>query len=241
LWRIRVIINILITFFLWQAVFRTNSVIFGYSRIQMLTYIILINVLNGIVLSTQTFRIAFEINSGLLSKFLIQPLNFFAYNLARDLPDKIINTGFSIFEINIMILILQTPIIIQQDLLRLISFVLVSLLAALLYFEINILLSFIGFWSKETWAPRFIFNILLMFLAGTYFPLDIIPKQIYDFLQLLPFTYLVYFPLKIYLGAVDMSQLMKGLGIIIFWLFALMFIIRYVWHTGLKIYTAEGS
>lgn len=241
LWRVRVVISILITYFLWDSVFAGNSEVFGYSQARMLTYVILLTFLTGVVLSTQTHRVASEINLGELSKFLLKPVNYFAFNLARDLSDKFLNTTFSIFEIILLVLILRPPLILQTSLYWLTLFVVAIVLATILFFEISLILSFIGFWSKETWAPRFIFFILITFLAGTYFPLDIFPRPIYQFLQLLPFTYIVFFPLKIYLGELTSSSLQTGLVVVSIWLVLLFFMIKILWQKGLKIYTAEGS
>lgn len=240
LWRIRVIIGILITYFLWFTVFQKQNIVFGYSKSSMLTYVLLITFLQGVILSTQTHRVANEINTGDLSNFLIKPINFFGFNFARDLTDKLINTFFSIIEIVGFYLILQPPVLIQTNIFWLSFFVISVVLAAFLYFEINMLLSFIGFWSKETWAPRFIFYILVAFLAGTYFPLDILPPPIYSILQLLPFTYVIFFPLKIYLGAIEYSFLTRGMITIFFWIMFLGYLLDYLWVKGLKIYTSEG-
>lgn len=241
LWRVRVIVIILISFSLWQAIFRTNKVVFGYHEQEMLTYIIFISVLSGIVLATRAERVATEINMGTLSNFLIQPMRYFLFNLSRDVADKIINTVCSFFEIFLFILIIHPPIILQTDLFLVILFFIAALIASLLYFEINMILSFIAFWSKETWAPRFIFFILVNFLAGLYFPLDIVPREIYKILELLPFTYLIFFPLKIYLGNIDEFFLIKGFILGIFWTVLLWLFMEYVWRRGLKLYAAEGK
>jgi len=235
-----VVVSILISFFLWQTIFKTKTSVFGYEQAHMLTYILLITFLNGVVLSSQTFKVAEEINTGTLSNFLIRPVSYFGYILFRDLSDKIINTFFSIFEIILLYLLLRPPIFLQTSLFWLGLFAISCLLAAFLFFEIGMTLSIIGFWSRETWAPRFIFFILVTFLAGTYFPLDIMPKPIFDFLELLPFTYLVFFPLKIYLGHIEMVFLLKGFLIMFFWIVAFTAIAGYFWRKGLKIYTAEG-
>lgn len=240
LWRVRVIVGILITYFLWQSIFQGKTEVFGYSRTDMFTYILLITFLQGIVLSTQTHKVANEINTGDLSNLLIKPINYFGFNFARDLTDKFINTVFSFLEMLILIMILKPPVFLQTSPYWLGFFILLVVLAAILYFEINMLLSFIGFWSKETWAPRFIFYILVVFLAGTYFPLDIMPPPIYSFLLLLPFTYVVFFPLKVYLGSVSAVVLYKGLIIISIWIVVLGMLMNYLWKKGLKFYTAEG-
>lgn len=240
LWRVRVVVSILISFFLWQTIFKTRNQVFGYQEAEMLTYILLITFLNGIVLSTQTFRVAEEINLGTLSSFLIRPFSYFGYVLSRDISDKIVNSFFSVFEIILLLFLLHPPVVLQTSILWLGLFILTSLLAALLFFEIGMLLSIIGFWSRETWAPRFIFSILITFLAGTYFPLDILPKPVYGFIQLLPSTYLIFFPLKIYLGHIDQAFLAKGFMIMFGWIIFMGIILRYFWRRGLKIYTAEG-
>lgn len=241
LWRVRVVVTILVSFSLWQAIFKTNSQLFGYRQSQILTYILLLNFINGVVLCTQTMRVASEINTGVLSKFLVQPLNYFAFNFFRDLSDKAINTLFSFLEITLLFLILKPSVILQTNFFLLSFFILATVFASVLYFEISMLLSFIGFWSKEVWAPRFIFYIIIAFLAGTYFPLDILPLSIYNILQFLPFTYLVFFPLKIYLGSIDMVFLSKGFLILSAWIFLLWIFLNYLWREGLKVYTAEGS
>lgn len=239
LWRVRVILSILISFFLWQAIFKTNTSVFGYREPQMLTYVILLTIINGVVLSTQTPRVAEEINSGALSHFLIRPINYFGYVFARDISDKSINTLCALIEIPLLLFFLRPPLILQTNPGWLLLFIFSTFLAALLYFEISLILSFIGFWSREVWAPRFVFFILVAFLSGTYFPLDIFPQPVYTILELLPFSYIVFFPLKLYLGALSIPFLVKGFTIALFWIFSLRFVLSFLWSKGLQEYTAE--
>lgn len=79
------------------------------------------------------------------------------------------------------------------------------------------------------------------FLAGAYFPLDILPKPIFAVFQLLPFGYSLYFPLKVYLGQLSLTQIYFGLLISIVWVFGLLLIAQFVWTKGLKVYTAWGK
>lgn len=241
LWRVRVIVSILISYFLWLAVFSQSVQVFGYRENQMLTYILFTIFINGIVFSSQSFRVAEEINSGMLSKYLIRPINYFAYNFSRDFSDKLINTFFSLFEFLLLLFLLKPPIVLQTNPLWLALFVQSIIFAAILYFEISLLISFIGFWSNEIWAPRFLFFILISFLAGNYFPLDIFPSVIYKTLEFLPFTYLLFYPLKIYLGQASMYFVLKGFIVVSFWLVLLFFFLKRLWRKGLKAYTAEGQ
>lgn len=235
------VVSILITFFLWQAIYGNRQEIFNYQQSQMLTYIILLNVVGGVVLSTQTSSIAEEINSGSLSNFLIRPINYFAFNLFRDLADKFINIFFSIIEVAFILYIFKPQFLFQTNPYFIVLFIVSLFYSVFLYFFINLLLSFIAFWSREVWAPRFIFFILISFLAGTYFPLDIVPAPVYSVLTLLPFAYLLFFPIKIYLGQANSLFLIKGFSMSIIWLLVLYKITKIVWHKGLQAYTAEGN
>ncbi|MBI2617349.1 ABC-2 family transporter protein [Candidatus Gottesmanbacteria bacterium] len=241
LWRMRVILFMLINYFLWLAVMPNEGSIFGYSQKEILTYIMLTILINGIVLSTQTARVAEEINSGSLNGFLIRPINYFLYNVFRDLPDKCINTFFSFIELGILIFLLHPPLYIARDLGSIALFILAVICASILYFEINMILSFLGFWVNDVWAPRFLFFILVSFLAGNYFPLDIFPESIYKFLEFLPFSYLVYFPLKLFIGHGAGISVVKGFLILLFWVVALFGVMEYIWRKGLRIYTAVGQ
>lgn len=240
LWRIRVITSLLVSFAIWQAIFKSTGKIFGYRESQMMTYIILLAFMNGIVLSSQTFKVAQEINFGNLSNYLLKPFDYFLFNFARDIPEKGVNGVSSIIEIILIIYIIHPAFFFQTSLYTLVIFILFLAISSLLFFEINMILSFIGFWSKETWAPRFIFFILLSFLAGTYFPLDIVPKAIYQVLELLPFTYLVFFPLKIYLGMLSTALIARGVVISLIWVVLLWWLMKFIYAKGLKVYSSEG-
>lgn len=241
LWRTRVILNMLITYYLWSSVYLSSSSVFGYGQSQMLTYVLLLILINGFVLSTQSLKIGEEINWGVLSGYLVRPLNYISYYLVRDLADKSVNLIFSVLEIFILLSVLKPPVIIQTNFYWLFIFTLSLLSACMLYFEISLVLSFLGFWIHDTWPTRFVFFILISFLAGNYFPLDILPTGVFHLLTFSPFTYLIYFPLKIYLGQLSPTAVYSGFIINAIWLWLIYLLLRYMWMKGLKSYSAVGQ
>lgn len=207
----------------------------------MLTYVIGTSLVEAVVISTRTADIAQDINNGNLSNFLIKPLNYLAYWFSRDIGDKAMNILFLFFELSLFFLILKPPFFIQTNPNLLILFLIATTIAVFMHFLIGFLLSLIGFWSPETWGPRFVFYIVLMFFAGRTFPLDILPKAIFNVLQILPFGYLLYFPVKIYLGNLQLSEIYRGLLISSIWTVIIYFITMALWRKGLRSYTAYGK
>ncbi len=240
LWRFRVVLSLLVIYFLWLSIIPDEKQIFGYTKTLMLTYIVGTSFVQTIVFAARNQEIGENINSGDLSIFLTKPINYFSYWFFRDLGDKLINIFFSIFEVSLLILILKPPFFIQTNLSLLFLFSLAIILAVFLNFLMGCILGMIGFWSNEIWAPRFIFYMLFTFFAGIIFPLDILPQNVFNVLQFFPFTYLVYFPLKIYLGQLSLIQIISGYLITIAWILMLMTFLNLAWRKGLKSYSAYG-
>jgi ABC-2 type transport system permease protein len=240
-WRIRTVVNLLIVYFLWMAILPANKTIFGYTQPIMLTYILGTSLLNAIVLASRSGEVGDEINNGDLSNFLLRPVNYFSYWFSKDIGDKAMNICFSIAELTLLFLILKPPFFLQQNILYLALTFLSIAFGVVLYFFMNFLIGLSGFWVNETWPIRFIFMIIfIQFLGGGLFPLDILPKPIFIIFQLLPTSYLVYFPLKIYLGQLSYQQITIGLCISFVWIFLLYTFVQRLWSRGLRVYTAEG-
>ncbi len=240
LWRLRTIFSLLISYFLWTAVMPDQGTLFGYSKELMISYVLLAPIVYSIIFSSRTHEIAENINNGDLSYFLTKPFGYFKYWFSRDLGDKAMNILFCIAEFSLFILILRPNIFLQTNPMYLGLFAIALSLGIVLHFFIGCLMSMIGFWSPEVWAPRFIFYTLVSFFAGSLFPLDILPEPLFNFLKLLPFTYLQYFPLKIYLGQLNIDEILIGFGITLIWMFIAYMTLKFVWQRGLKMYTAVG-
>lgn len=240
MWRVRNIVFLLSIYFLWYSVIPEGTNLFGYDQSSILTYILGTALIAAFVLSNRSYAIGDEINQGNLSNYLLRPMNYFAYWFSKDIGDKLMNIIFSVAELFVIYLFLKPPIYIQTDLKVIIFFIISIIFAIILYFFMNVLLGLIGFWSPDVWAPRFIFWIAIGFFAGSYFPLDILPSLIYKFFAILPFSYLVYFPMKVYLGQLSIVEILKGFIIMISWTGALFIIVNFIWQKGLKVYTAQG-
>lgn len=241
LWRVRSVIVILTVYFLWNALFQSNQVLFGYTKAQMLTYVFLTLVLRSIILSLKSMDAAGEIQDGKLSNYLVKPLNYHFYWFTVDIADKILNILFSIFEIILLYFVLHPPIYVQTDPFMLFGFMLAIAGAVVLYFLLGNIATNFSFWLPgNAWGFWFILFILDELLGGIMFPLDVLPRQIYNLVMLLPFPYLIYFPANLYLGGFSPALIYQGLIICGIWIVILLAIIRFEWRKGLVIYESQG-
>ena len=240
LYRFRSILQFLTAYYLWLAILPPGTSLAGYDTATMLTYIFGVSLVSSFVMTSRSQAIGEEINNGSLSAYLLRPINYFNYWLARDAGDKVMNMLFGIFEISMLYIILKPPLYFQTEPFYLATFFLALLVGMLNYFFISVALGMIGFWSADIWAPRFIFYSLMIFFSGGLFPLDLLPQPVYLFFQALPFSYLLYFPVKVYLGQLPHEQVLLGLGIGLIWILIMYRLVISVWRAGLKSYTAYG-
>ena len=240
IYRARSFLQLITMYFLWQFIVPSGSTMFGYSQSHILTYILGTSLIGSVVLSSRSQSIATDINEGNLSNFLIKPVNYFSYWFARDLGDKALNIIFSIGEIGLFFVLFHPPLFVQTQLIIILWTILSVILVMTLYFYFSVFIGLFGFWSNEVWGPRFIFYQLLLFLAGSLFPLDILPKPVFAVMQYLPFTYLLYFPLKLYLGNVSIIYMIQGIAVTIIWIGIMHVATTFLWKKGLKAYTAQG-
>lgn len=241
MWRVRNVLQLLTVYYLWLAVTPQNGSLFGYSRSLILTYILAASLIGSIVFSSRTQEMGENINSGELSQYLIRPLRYFGYWFARDIGDKLFNISFAVSELFLIYLILQPPVFLQTDSGTIGITILAVFLALVMNFFIGCLLGLIAFWSPDFWGPRFIFYMLINFFAGGMFPLDILPLWLQHIFQFLPFIYLQYFPIKIYLHSLSQVQILLGLGVASIWCIVLYWLVIFVWRKGIRMYSSEGG
>jgi ABC-2 type transport system permease protein len=244
MWRARNVMQILVFFFLWNAVFegRTGDLL-GYNKEKILTYAFMLLVIRAITLSSRSVDVSGQISRGELSNFLVKPVNFFKYWITRDLSSKFLNIIFSLLEITLLLIFLKPNLFFQTNFLYVIFFIISIIVAIVIFFAISMIISFIPFWFPEiAWGSQFLFIVVVTeFLSGSFFPLDVLPIGIYKILKITPFPYLVFVPIKIYLGNLNFQEILVSLGIGIVWCFILLIIMKKIWLRGLKVYEAVGK
>jgi ABC-2 type transport system permease protein len=78
-------------------------------------------------------------------------------------------------------------------------------------------------------------------LSGGVFPLDIFGSGAQTFFGLLPFQYVIYFPLNIICGRLPYSEIINGVIAQIFWIIILYALSKITWYFGMKKYIAAGG
>lgn len=234
--------RILMTYFLWNSIFSQNKIAFGYTKEQMMTYVFLVLLVTSFVMSAPSNdNVGGEISDGTLNNFLVRPIGYLRYWLTRDLASKFLNILFATFEFGLLWFLFRPQIYFSHSPIQLLLGITLILISSFTYYLITKLAISIAFWTPEnTWGLMFIVLVFVEILAGSIFPLDLLPKSVITLLQLTPFPYMVYYPIAILVGRIDTTIAVR----IIFQSLALLTVSYWlamkVWRKGLKNYAAVG-
>jgi ABC-2 type transport system permease protein len=228
-------------YYLWSALLENQTSVLGYTRPDLLTYVLLMTLLRAWVLGCVTDRLPMEISKGKLSELLLRPMSNAGYWAAQDLASKSLNIGFAILEVSLFAWMVHAPLVTPSQGVTWLWFMLTTFGGMIIYFQMSYMLGVMGFWTAQSWGPRFCFEILLEFCAGAYFPIDVLPKAAQKILMMLPFPYLVFVPSSIYLGRIQDGAIIACLWHQLFWIVTLSVGVNLFWKKGLRFYAAEGG
>ncbi|MEK7233387.1 MAG: ABC-2 family transporter protein [Elusimicrobiota bacterium] len=225
----------------WTALIGDKANFLGYTRAEMLTYVLALNILRSFVFTGRGWQLVGEISSGRISSYLIRPLSYYGYALALDMAQKTVHVAASVLEVVLLVLCVRGNLFLPRDPATWILFGVAVILSSLLFFFLEFMISSLAFWTSESGGPLFCFELFLQFAAGAFFPLDVLPMALRRALEATPFPYMVYFPVRVFLEKVSAAEALRLLGMEALWLLVVFTSAMTVWKSGVRSYAAEGG
>jgi ABC-2 type transport system permease protein len=238
------ILSSLIVIFLWIAIYRTGGreVIGGYSIQEMVTYLLGGGLINSFILTTaENPETSQNIQDGTLSTYLIQPINPYGIWFFRDLGSKTFFFVLGLLGYLIVFTFLGKYLVFSPSPEYLLFFLISLVLASLLQFLLFQSLSLLSFWVENTYGIRFTMRVIMEVVGGAIIPLSFFPQMLQKIFMLLPFPFLIYLPMRIYLGKIPINHIpiefLKEIG----WIVGFALLNLVIWKRGIKQYVAMGD
>ena len=236
-------ISFTVIIFIWSIIYgqEGNQTLAGFSYSEMITYLVLSGLLQGTLLvASQGDDVNNDIKQGALSSFLLKPLSPFIYWIVRDRFRKIFSLLTTLVAF-IPVVFIFRHYLTAPTLPNLLLFILLAILGSLVHFFLFYLISLFAFWWDETWGERFAIRVILYIASGAIIPLSMIPNPWQQIFQWLPFKFIIYFPLEVYLGKADLTAILINSAYLITWLIFLFGATYLTLRRGLKHYSAVGG
>jgi ABC-2 type transport system permease protein len=238
------ILSSLIIVFLWIAIYRYSGrdIVGGYSLGQMVTYLLGAGLINSFILTTAENRETSEsIQDGTLSTLLIQPINPYGIWFVRDLGSKAFYFLLGLTGYMVVFFFFRQYLLFSTSFGHLFLFMLSLIFAALLQFFLFEALSLLAFWVENTYGIRFTMRVIMDVIAGAIVPLSFFPLILQKVFLALPFPFLIYLPMRIYLGKISLNAIGFELVKEGVWIMGLALLNLVIWKKGIRQYLAMGD
>jgi ABC-type uncharacterized transport system, permease component len=228
----------------WKVFFDTtaNDTVKGYNYNSIITYYIFMFIMTTLMNTNDIgYKIANDIKNGTLNNLIIRPINYIGYYFSESLSQKLIQLLIVIITFVPLFIIQASNITVNISLIQSLFLPLILLFSLILNFFINIIISLLVFWLTEVTSFFFLKDVLLDFLSGRVFPIDLLPSSIVNLFGVLPFMYCTFFPINILTKGITNDVFFMGLFMQLMWIGLLYITIKILWSLGIKKYTGTGA
>lgn len=233
-------IYVSVYYFIWKAIYANSKAIEGFDFAAMLTYVAVGWIIRSFYFNNIDQDLAQQVAEGKLAMDLIKPVNIQFMYISQALGEAIFRMVLLTIP-TAVILLLVYPVKRPAGWAHLIAFLASVVMTFFIVAGIN--------FSVGTLAIRLISILgllrakyfLLELFSGLLLPISFFPHTFQTTLDFLPFKYISYVPLLIYLGKIQGWSLAGALGMQIFWVAALLALGHFMWKWSSRKITIQGG
>ncbi|OGD67892.1 hypothetical protein A3F08_03230 [Candidatus Berkelbacteria bacterium RIFCSPHIGHO2_12_FULL_36_9] len=227
---------------LWTAIYNGKTTIGDFTLNEMITYLFLSGIIYGYGLYTSAGdEMDFWIKWGTLSPWLTKPFSVPIYWFIFDLTRRFFNLIAGLIAFFILFIFISKYLILDVSILTVFLVFFTMILGGILSYLIFYPISLLAFWIEQTWGIRFVLRTIVNLFTGAIIPLSLLPGLLQKIILVLPFKYIIYFPVQIFLGKIPTSQIVYEIMIELVWILLLLTISIIVYNNGVRRYTAVGG
>ncbi|MGO9412139.1 MAG: ABC transporter permease [Spirochaetia bacterium] len=240
IWTIDRILEPLIYLVIWSAVARaTGGSVGGFDAGHFAAYFIVLMLVTQVTYTWVMFEYEYKIRHGSLSFALLRPIHPIHTDLVDNISSKLITLPLMLLAATVLVLVFKPTF--SPPLWAAALFVPALLLAFAVKFVVEWTLALSAFWTTRVSAINQGYFVAALFLSGQMAPLSLLPYPLQVAASLLPFRWMISFPVELLLGRLSVGQSLVGLAAQSAWLALGLLLLRTVWRAGVRVYSAVGA
>lgn len=233
-------IYVSVYYFIWKAIYLNGPAIAGFDFSHMLTYVAVGWIIRSFYFNNIDQDLAQQVTEGKLVMDLIKPVNIQLMYMAQALGESVFRLAL-LTAPTAIILTLVFPLRLPASWTCFAAFLVSASLTFFIVAGINFaigtlairLLSILGLLRAK--------YFLLELFSGLLVPISFFPHAFQRVLDFMPFKYISYVPLLIYLGKLEGLALIQAIGMQVFWVVALFAAGDQMWKWSSRKITIQGG
>ena len=229
---------ILIYLFVWITAVGAGH-IKGFDRLELINYYLCLLVINQLTYPVSNWTVGDVIRNGIFSSWLLRPVHPIFEAIASDIAVKMVCMPFCIVIVVLLVIILHPVLILSWS--SALLFLPALILSQCLRFLQAYVLALLALWQTRSDALQQINTSLIFFLSGQVAPIALLPDILQKVAFVLPYRYMLSFPIEVLLGRLSFNDLVIGFMYQIGWLLIFVILHQFMWKRGIRHYTAVGG
>jgi ABC-2 type transport system permease protein len=233
-------IYVSVYYFIWKAIYEHSASIEGFDFAHLLTYVGVGWIIRSFYFNTIDQEMTYQVIEGRLAMDLIKPVNLQAMYVARAAGESVFRLGMLTAPTALLLFLvypLRRPASLPNAAAFLASVILSFLIVAAINFAVGTfalrLQSILGLLRAKFF--------LLELFSGLLLPISFFPEVFQKIFNVLPFQYISYVPMLIYLGKLQGLGLARAMALQAFWVAVLLAVGDGMWRWSSKKVTIQGG
>lgn len=228
----------LIYLFVWSVAAGEGS-LGGITRGEFVSYYLILIFVNQLTYAQTNWTVGDLIRTGQINRLLLRPISPLFDTLASEVAGKVVYLVFLVPVLLLLALVLKPEL--QPTMTGLLAFLPALFLAWILRFFWGYWLALLAFWTARADALLALQDSLVFLLAGQVAPVALLPGLLRTLAIILPFRYMVAFPVEVLMGRLDTLELLTGFGVQLCWSLLAVGLYWILWRRGLRHHSAVGG
>lgn len=240
IWLIWTIMESVIYLVVWSTVARSSGGSVGsFTGPDFAAYFLVAMVVNHLTFTWIMHEFEYRIRQGQLSPLLLKPLHPIHGDIAENITYKALTTVVLAPAVALLVIAFRPAL--SPEPWAVAAFVPALILAFFVRFLSGWTLALAAFWTTRVFAINEIYFVGMIFLSGQMAPLSLLPAPLQAVAAVLPYRWMVSFPVELLLGRLTPAETLTGFAAQTVWVFVSLAVAAMVWRAGLKRYSAVGA
>lgn len=241
-WFLLSLFNPLLLLMFWMAAIQSDVKTAQHISLSSITsYYFLLTVINSTLMSHVADNVTNDIQKGNLSRYLLRPFSYISFMFCEEIHYRLLQGLYGVLTLGVLTLIFGKFITISSDPLTLILWIFMAIFAFAITFMFNMLIGLLTFWFTEVWSFYQFIEMLIIIFAGFTMPIDLFPDWLFSLSKMLPFAYMIYYPVIALQGSLSYIEMGTIILIQLAWIGFFSVLYQYFWSKGIREFTAVGQ
>lgn len=182
-----------------------------------------------------------DIKQGFLVGYLLRPISYIRMKFLDEIPWRLIQGSFGLITFIAGLMVFHVRVSLVSGWEEIIMATAITLLAYALSFLWSMIMGLTALWVIEYSGIHELSKVITIILAGYLVPVDFLPSGIRTAAEILPFSYMAYYPIRAAQGLISLHDAFGIIGVQICWIIGFYWCYRFMWARGIRRFTGVGQ